>query len=98
MLERFVIGKDAKKEDHWVCIDKINNIACQFENGKFNDTCSFGIKRGLEPTNNFGDLTVEMEDWLWENHGDKVLDMQDYDMEAYRDDMEEGDDEDFDDW
>ena len=74
-MERFIIEKDAKRDDHWVCVDQVNGLACQFEHGNSRHTQSFGIKHGIERPDDItlDSLCVEMENWLWDNHRDKLI-------------------------
>jgi hypothetical protein len=74
-MEKFIVQKSLKRDTYWGCFNHENGLACQFENGRFNDTHTFALKHGIERPDDItlDDMCVEMEDWLWDNHHDKVI-------------------------
>ena len=94
-MERFYIEKCTKRDTRWFCFDRMYGTGYQFEHQRFNDTQIFGMKIGtiLPEGITTGNLSVEMEDWLWEHHIDKLIPPINYAAYAYADD----DDEDLDD-
>ena len=76
-MGKFIIGKSPRKNNHWLCIDKENDFACEFEHQKFSDTQVFMIKKDIKRPDDetLACLFDELEDWLYENHYEKTIDV-----------------------
>jgi len=70
MGERFIL-QASKKQGFYICTDTINEIVCNFEKGKFNESQKFTFLNDDIPTN-LPTIMREFADYLISNHSDKV--------------------------
>lgn len=73
-MNRFIIQKSQTRLNGWVCTDTENNIVCEFEDKKFNDSQKFTILEDIKPdANKLAKAVKEMADWLRDNHYKKAM-------------------------
>lgn len=74
---RFVLQQDNSQPGWWVCSDRVHNIACRFEEHKFNDRFELILLAGQFKTKAttmaIARYHREMVDWLFVNHCDKIF-------------------------
>lgn len=73
-MSRFIL-QQSTQPGWWVCADTVNNIVCQFQEHKFNETQEFTFLNEPEHPDALAiaRLMREMGDWLGENHCEKLF-------------------------
>lgn len=85
-MARYLLQKSTSKPLGWILTDTEENVTCEFEEGKFNETQKF------TPINDTKDYDISklpeivrlMSDWLAENHYEIIFDSPTRIKEEYR--------------